>query len=221
MAVAVSGVQLSLEVDGNAIQSLPASAARGSTSVTFAPFTVASRNTRRPAARRRAERDNVFHFVVSPSEPVRVFVIGRAGAEWQSLYLARAVSLGETLRVELVTRTATSFSDADARQAGVVITANGNSTPDELADRLARFVREEAGSLIPTGPQATSARVPADVVPPAISAGPDGHDPIPAGRPDDPAAGRQRCSHASTMERLRAGRRWSAPRWSSASWVAR
>jgi Mg-chelatase subunit ChlD len=166
-AKAVSGVQLSLEVDGNAIQSLPASAAPGgSTSVTFAPFTVASRNTR--ASVRLPDdalkRDNVFHFVVSPSEPVRVFVIGRAGAERQSLYLARALSIGETPRVELVTRTATSFSDADARQAGVVI-LNDIQTPDELADRLARFVREGGGLLIATGPQATWPARLADVVP--------------------------------------------------------
>jgi Mg-chelatase subunit ChlD len=166
-AKAVSGVQLSLEVDGNAIQSLPASAAPGgSTSVTFAPFTVASRNTR--ASVRLPDdalkRDNVFHFVVSPSEPVRVFVIGRAGAERQSLYLARALSIGETPRVELVTRTAMSFSDADARQAGVVI-LNDIQTPDELADRLARFVREGGGLLIATGPQATWPARLADVVP--------------------------------------------------------
>src|SRR6185436_1974753 len=44
---AVSNVMLSLAVDGQSIQSLPASVgAGGSTSVTFAPFTVASRNMR-------------------------------------------------------------------------------------------------------------------------------------------------------------------------------
>src|SRR5688572_3806063 len=164
---AVSGVQVSLEVDGNAIQSLPASAAAGgSTSVTFAPFTVASRNMRASIKLPddALKRDNVFHFVVSPSEPVRVVVIGRAGAERQSLYLARALSIGEAPRVELVTRTPTSLSEADARQAGVVI-LNDIQAPDDLADRLAGFVRDGGGLLIAAGPQATWPARLAEVVP--------------------------------------------------------
>ena len=36
-------------------------------------------------------RDNVFHFVVSPSEPVHALVVSRGGAEREALYLdARA-----------------------------------------------------------------------------------------------------------------------------------
>jgi hypothetical protein len=164
---AVNGVPVSLEIGGQSIQSLPANvAAGGSSSVTFAPFTVASRNMRGTIRLPDdgLDRDNVFHFVVSPSEPVRVLVIGRAGAERQSLYLARALSIGEAPRVELVTRTPASFADADARQAGVVI-LNDVQTPDDLADRLARFVREGGGLLIAAGPQGTWPSRLADVVP--------------------------------------------------------
>ena len=166
-AKAASGVTLSLEVDGKSIQSLPASVAPGgSSSVTFAPFTVASRNMRGTVRLPDdgLKRDNAFHFVVSPSEPVRVIVIARAGADRQSLYLARALAISEAPRVELVTRTPTAFTDADARQAGVVI-LNDVQTPDDLADRLARFVREGGGVLIATGPQATWPARLADVVP--------------------------------------------------------
>ena len=53
-----------------------------------------------------------------------------------------------------MTRTPTTFADADARLAGVVI-LNDVQVPDELADRLARFVREGGGLLIAAGPQAT------------------------------------------------------------------
>lgn len=163
----VSGVNLSLEVDGKSIQSLPASVAPGgSSSVTFAPFTIASRNMR--ASIRLPDdglkRDNSFHFVVSPSEPVRVFVINRGGADRQLLYLSRALSIGEAPRVELASRTPASFTDADARQAAVVI-LNDVQTPDDLADRLARFVREGGGLLMATGPQATWPARLADVVP--------------------------------------------------------
>ena len=163
----LTGVTLSLDIDGQSIQSQPAAvAAGGSSSVTFAPFTVASRNMRGTVRLPddALKRDNVFHFVVSPSEPVRVFVIGRAGAERQSLYLARALSIGESPRVELAARSAALFSDADARQANVVI-LNDVQVADDLADRLARFVRDGGGLLLATGPDATWPARLADVVP--------------------------------------------------------
>ena len=96
-----------LEVDGNTIQSLPVSAApNGSASVTFAPFTVASRNMRAtvklpPDA---LAHDNVFHFVVSPSEPVRAIVIDRAGADSEALYLLPGPSVPEEVRRDAADR---------------------------------------------------------------------------------------------------------------------
>lgn len=153
----VSNVSLTLEVDGQTIQSVPASAAAGgSTSVTFAPFTVASRNMRASVRlpKDALERDNVFHFVVSPSEPVHAIVIDRAGAESEALYLTRALAIGEAPRVELTARTPATFSDADARAAGVVI-VNDVQVTDDLADRLTRFVASGGGLLIAAGPHAT------------------------------------------------------------------
>ena len=163
----LTGVTLAIEIDGQSIQSQSTTvAAGGSSSVTFAPFTVASRNMRGTVKLPddALKRDNVFHFVVSPSEPVRVFVITRAGAERQSLYLARALPIGEAPRVELAARTPASFSDADARQAAVII-LNDVQVQDDLGDRLARFVRDGGGLLIATGPEATWPARLADVVP--------------------------------------------------------
>src|SRR4051812_351275 len=114
----VSNVSLTLEVDGQSIQSLPASAAPGgSGSVTFAPFTVASRNMRATVKlpSDALARDNVFHFVVSPSEPVHAVVVNRPGAEAEALYFTRALGIGESPRVELMSRTSTALSDADTR----------------------------------------------------------------------------------------------------------
>jgi hypothetical protein len=156
-AAPASRVALALEVDGQSIQSQVTDVAPGgSSSVTFAPFTVASRNMRGTIKLPGdgLTRDNVFHFVVSPSEPVRAFVINRAGAEREALYLARALAISESPRVELAMRTPASFSDADARQAGVVM-LNDVQVPDELADRLARFVASGGGLFIAAGKQAT------------------------------------------------------------------
>ena len=153
----VSNVSLTLEVDGQTVQSLPASAAPGgSGSVTFAPFTVASRNMR-ASVRLPAdalERDNVFHFVISPSEPVRVFVIDRPGAEREALYMDRALPIGESPRVELTLRTPATFSDADTRAAAVVV-LNDIPVTDDLADRLSGFVASGGGLLVAAGPHAT------------------------------------------------------------------
>jgi hypothetical protein len=163
----VSNVMLSLDVDGQSIQSMPASAAAGaSTSVTFAPFTVASRNMRGTIRLPddALKRDNVFHFVVSPAEPVQAFVINRSGADKQSLYLSRALAIGESPRVELTMRTPTTFSDADARSADVVI-LNDVQVSDDLADRLSRFVGTGGGVFMTLGPNATWPSRLADVVP--------------------------------------------------------
>jgi len=153
----VSGVALSLEVDGQSIQSLKTDvAAGGSSSVTFAPFTVASRNMRGTVRLPddALKRDNVFNFVVSPSEPVHAFVINRSGAESDALYLSRALAIGESPRVELVSRTPTTFSDADARAAAVVI-LDDVQVADDLADRLAHFVASGGGLFIALGSHAT------------------------------------------------------------------
>jgi hypothetical protein len=99
-------------------------------------------------------RDNVFHFVLSPSEPVRVVIVDRPGAEREALYVDRALPIGESPRVELTSRTSTTFSDADARTAAVVF-LNDVQVNDDLGDRLARFVASGGGLFIAAGPNAT------------------------------------------------------------------
>jgi Mg-chelatase subunit ChlD len=150
-------VQLTLFVDGQSIQSLATDvAARGSSSVTFSPFTVASRNMRGTVkiADDPVARDNVFNFVVSPSEPVRVALVSRPGSDRETLFLSRALAIGEDPRVEMTARTPTTFSDVDARSAAVVM-LDDVQVSDDLADRLLRFVTSGGGLLISLGPHAT------------------------------------------------------------------
>jgi Mg-chelatase subunit ChlD len=166
-AKAVSGATLTLEVDGQAIQSQKTDVASGgSSSVTFTPFTVASRNMRGTVRLPNdgLRRDNMFHFVVSPSEPVQAVVINRPGAEKEALYLSRALAISESPRVDLATKTPATFSDADARQAAVVL-LNDIQVPDDLADRLAKFVAAGGGLLVAAGPHATWPARLAEIVP--------------------------------------------------------
>lgn len=156
-AQAASRVPIALVLDGQSIQTLPVDVApHGSASVTFAPFTVASRNmrgvVRLPADN--LERDNVFNFVVSPSEPVHVTIVGRPGEESESLYLSRALAIGDNPRIELTMRTPETVSDADLRASGVVV-LNDVQVQDALADRLARFVNAGGGVLMAAGPYAS------------------------------------------------------------------
>jgi Mg-chelatase subunit ChlD len=153
----VSRVQLTLVVDGQSIQSLATDvAARGSSSVTFSPFTVASRNMRGTVKLENdaIARDNLFDFVVSPSEPVRVTLISRPGTDRETLFLSHALAIGEDPRVELTARTPAAFSDADARSAAVVI-LDDVQVSDDLAARLSRFATEGGGLFIALGPHAT------------------------------------------------------------------
>ncbi len=163
----VTGTTLALDVDGQTIQSLATDVAPGgSSSVTFNPFTVASRNMR-GTVRLPADglkRDNVFHFVVSPSEPVRLIVVNRGGAEREALYLSRALAISESPRVELTARTPATVTDADLRLAAVVL-VNDVQVPDELADRLTRFVAAGGGLLVAAGPHATWPAHAADTLP--------------------------------------------------------
>jgi len=154
---AASRVPLTLVVDGQPIQTLTTDVgAHGSSSVTFSPFTVASRNMHGTVklANDALARDNVFDFVVSPSEPVRVTLVSRAGTDRETLFLTRALAIGEDPRVELTARTPTTFSDADARSAAVVI-LDDVQVSDDLAARLSRFAIEGGGLFIALGPSAT------------------------------------------------------------------
>jgi len=160
-------VTLSLDLNGQQMQSLPLSVEpNGTASVTFSPFTVSSRNMR-ATVRLPADaiaRDNLFHFVVSPAEPVRTVIVNRVGAERESLYLLRALSVGETPRVEITERTSETLSDNDLRVAGVVV-FNDVPVGDALADRVARFVIGGGGLLFLAGPHASWPAGRADVLP--------------------------------------------------------
>lgn len=157
----VSGQTMTLEVDGLPVATRPlAVEPGGSTSVSFDPVTVASRNTR--ATVRLSDdalaTDNTFNFVLSPTEPVRVAVVDRGSAA-AALYLARALAVGESPRFEVTSRQADALSDDDLRRNRVVVL---NDVPAQagLARRLARFVDQGGGLFVATGSRASW---PADV----------------------------------------------------------
>ena len=148
---------LSLEVDGRSIQSKRVRVEpNGSASTTFDPLTLAAPNMRASIrlGRDALERDNAFHFVVSPGRPVRVILARRAGARDANLYLSRALAVGDAPRFDVVARDVESIGSDDLQSAGIVV-LNDVPMTSGTADRLARFVQRGGGLLVISGQRGT------------------------------------------------------------------
>jgi hypothetical protein len=148
---------ISLEIDGRSIQTKRVHVeANGSASTTFDPLTLAAPNVRASVrlGRDALERDNVFHFVVSPGRPVRVILAQRGGARDVNLYLSRALAVGDAPRFDVVQRDVESITPDDLQSAGIVV-VNDASMTSSAADRLARFVQRGGGLLVISGQHGT------------------------------------------------------------------
>ena len=153
----LTGGEIVLEIDGRPIQTERLDVEAGSSaSVAFAPFTLAASDMR-GSVRAGADAlaaDNVFNFVVSPAEPVRVVVVDRGGTGSAALYLTRALAIGDAPHFETTVRQPQALSDDDLLGASIVI-LNDVVVPAALARRLARFVDGGGGLLVALGPRAT------------------------------------------------------------------
>jgi hypothetical protein len=168
-----AGVDVTLELDGRPVQTQRVAAeANGSGSVSFEAVTIASPNTR-AAVRIPAdalERDNLFDFVLSPSRPLKVVVLDRAGASASSsLYLARALAVGESPSFDVTLKSVEALTASDLDGAAVVVT-NDAVIPSSTADRLARFVERGGGLLVAAGERGSWPSNGPDVLPAALGA---------------------------------------------------
>jgi hypothetical protein len=158
---AASNVPIHLEVDGRAVQDLTISAAPlTSASVTFAPLTITSAHTKASVRLGNAgqsvdalERDNVFHFVVTPAAPVPVMVVSQGRPE-SNLYVSRALPIGEAPRFD-ITHQAPEALASDAMNRARLIILNDVPVSDAAAARLVTFVEGGGGLLIAAGQRAT------------------------------------------------------------------
>jgi hypothetical protein len=154
---AISDLAIALDIGGRVVQTERRNVdAHASASVTFAPLTLDSRNMR--ATIRIADdalaRDNAFHFVTSPAESVRALVVHRPGDRASSsLYLTRALSIGEEPKYDVVLESADAFSADDLQRASVVVLNDISVTPG-MADSLGRFVENGGGLFVVLGERA-------------------------------------------------------------------
>ena len=166
---AVAALPITLEVDGRPIQTKSvAIEAGGSASVTFDPFAPTSTFTRGTIRipDDRLVRDNAYHFVVSPVDKVRVFITGGAGGPRESsLYLARALELGDAPSFDvqqvgadvdvLSMPSTTTGADGKPRSSPTVVMLNDVAVSPLLAERLQTYVEAGGGLFVAFGPRAS------------------------------------------------------------------
>src|SRR4051812_4337350 len=178
-ATRVSNLEIALELDGRPVQTEHITIEpNSSASVSFTPFSPAAAGTRGTVrlAGDALPLDNVFHFVVGPKQPVRVLILERSGSPRDaSLYLARALSLGDDPAFQVSTKSIEGMSQDDLQRAAVVI-LNDVPVPQTAAERLGAFVARGGGLLVAAGERASwpapgsSAAAVADVLPATTAA---------------------------------------------------
>ena len=162
-----TAVDLTLEVNGRPIQTQRVNVdADASTSATFAPVTLSGAEAR--ASVRLGDdamtRDNAFHFIVAAGRPVRTLLVERGGRRDASLYIARALAVGDSPRFDTVARDPEALSADDLQAAGIVV-VNDVQVSSSLAERLGTYVERGGGLLIVAGQRGTWPQERAAIVP--------------------------------------------------------
>ena len=150
----VEGLQVSLELDGRELESLPVTVeANSSATVTFAPFTL--EDTAMPVSVRAAAdallHDNVFNFTVAPGDIVPVLVVGSPGAADANLYLLAALAGGTSPSFSVAARSVDQVTTADVAAAGVVVLNDVGLPGGQVGVAIKGFVEAGGGLWVVLG----------------------------------------------------------------------
>jgi len=155
----VANVPVTLEIDGRAMQTLPVTIGpNASTSVSFAPFTLADANVKGiiRAGTDALPADNVFHFVLTPSRPVAVLVVDqKSDRSDPSLYLAKALAIGTTPAFQADLVSAAQASSSQLEKHGLVVLNNTAFPPAFTGGVLTRYVERGGGLFLVLGEHST------------------------------------------------------------------
>ena len=151
----VTGLDVALELDGREIETLATDLpASGSSTVDYAAVTLGDAPMT-GAVRIRADAlptDDVFHFVITPGQVVRVLLVAHDRAEADAgLYLERALGIGSSPSFDVATTTIGGFDASDLSGRQVVI-LNDTPPPSGAAlTALQQFVEGGGGLLLVSG----------------------------------------------------------------------
>jgi aerotolerance regulator-like protein/VWA domain-containing protein len=163
-----TNVPVALSVDGLEIETKTATVApRASSSVTFAPFTVAEANVRGMvrAGSDPLPADNTFHFVVSPSAPMSVAIVESGSRQEASLYLSKALAIGTTPAFNPEVIPATRVTPAIFDNRSVVIFNDTPLPPAISTAALRRYLERGGGVLVVVGERTSWAMDAEDLLP--------------------------------------------------------
>jgi hypothetical protein len=149
-----TNVPVVLSVDGLEIETKSATIApRSSSSVTFAAFTVGEANVRGTvrAGSDQLPADNTFHFVVSPSAPVSVAIVESGNRDDASLYLSKALAIGNAPAFNPEVIPANRVTSAIFDNRSVVVFNDTPLPPGAGGNALRRFVERGGGVLVVVG----------------------------------------------------------------------
>ena len=131
--------------------------ANASTSVTFAPFTLA-RNTVRGVVRAGTDRlpaDNAFHFVLAPSRPVSILLVDQGDRAGNSFYLTRALAIGTAPAFQVETMPPQRVSTGALDRRSLVILNNTVVPPGVGVAGLQQYVEQGGGLFVIAGDRAS------------------------------------------------------------------
>jgi hypothetical protein len=152
-------VPVTLEVDGHDIETQRVTVQpHASGSVAFTQFTLAGSNVRGLVKAGPSidalPADNVFYFVLTPSEPVSLALIDNGPAD-ASLFLAKALAIGTTPTFQIDQTSAPRVTPATFDKRAVVILNDTMFPPAGGGRALERFVERGGGLLIIAGEHTT------------------------------------------------------------------
>lgn len=142
-----------LQLDGRDVETVRVDlSANGVATAAFPPFTLPDRETRGTvrAAADALEKDNAFHFVLSPGQAIGVLIVD-GSSESTSLYVRRALALAERPAFRVETRRGGELRAADVSGRAVVVLNDVPYPGGETGRRLRELVESGSGLIVALG----------------------------------------------------------------------
>jgi hypothetical protein len=150
-----TGQSVTLELNGRAVETKQVNiAANAAATVDFAAAPLPSGTTRGVirAADDALPRDNAFFFAISRGQALSVLVIdGREGGAPRSLYVERALAIGDQPNFRVTTKRLGSVTPSDLAGRSLVLLNDSDLPAGDLGRRLVEYVQNGGGLLVALG----------------------------------------------------------------------